>query len=137
MMTRVFTFTPDAKGRIDFRLAYETFRSRDPQKIEKDDRRCLAELQRAFEAVSVPIGELPEDIDMRMRKLQDDGGTITISQRSHEKLATFAAETHFQAGLSVQVEDFLDRWSAAEKREADTSSAAEPPKRKLREAARG
>ncbi len=121
MLTRVFAFTPDAKGRTDFRLAFETFRGRDPSKIEKDDRRCLAELQRALEAVSVPIGELPEDvdIDLRPRKLQNDGGTITLSQRTHEKLSHWLTETPFQAGLSVQVEDFEDRLSAAEKVDAD------------------
>ena len=120
MLQRVFTFTADAAGRTDFRMAYETFRGRDPAKIEKGDRRYLAELQRALEAVSDPIGELPDDIelDLRMRKLKAEGGTVTLGQKAWEKLDSWVEDTPFQAGLSVAIEDFRDRWSAAEKLES-------------------
>lgn len=121
MLTRVFTFTADAKGRTDFRLAYESYRSRDPQKITKDERRHLAELQRELERISDPIGDLPDDVDMdlRQRKLKADGGFIALSQRTFEKLEGYIDEAPFMAGLSVQVEDFRDRLSAAEKVESE------------------
>jgi hypothetical protein len=123
MITRTFAFTADAHGRTDFRIAYETFRGRDPTKIEKGERPLLAAIQRALEAVSVPMGDLPEDaeLDLRMRTLRPEGGTITLSQRAFEKLTTYAESTPFQAGVSAQVEDFLDRWSAAEKHEPETA----------------
>jgi hypothetical protein len=122
MITRVFKFAANADGRVDFRIAYEAFRARDPQKI-KDERKLLAEIQRALEAVSEPVGDLPEasDLDMRMRTLKKSGGTIRLAQRTFDRLEAFVNETPFQAGMSVAVEDFLDRWSAAEK-DDDTAS---------------
>lgn len=119
MLTRRFTFTSDRVGRTDFRIAYETFRGRDPAKIEKAERPLLAEIQRALESVSAPVGDLLEDVDLdlRMRTLRPEGGTITISQRAFDKLASYVEITPFHAGVSVQVEDFLDRWSTADKQE--------------------
>lgn len=86
MITRSYLFN-GAHGTVDFRIAYEAFRARGPQKC-KDDRKVLAELQRAFEAISEPTGDLPEDadIDVRFRKLKDKGGAVKVSQRAHEKL---------------------------------------------------
>ena len=134
MITRSFTFN-GLYGKADFRIAYEAFRARDPQKC-KDDRKILAELQRAFEAISDPVGELPDDADLdtRLRKLKTKGGGVSISQRAHEKLTTFVEEAPFQAGMSAQLEDFLDRWSTAEKRESDGAEpAAAPRPRPMRE----
>ena len=134
-MTRVFTFTADAKGRTDFRLAYEAFRGRNPEKITKEERAQLAELQTAFEGISDPVGDLPDDVDvdMRFRRLQQAGGTIEVSQRAHDRLATCLDEAPFMAGLSAQVEAFKDRWSAAEKidgqTDASSSSSLERPRK--------
>lgn len=116
MVTRVFEFPPTAAGRVDFRIAYEAFRARDPQRA-KDERKILAEIQRALEAVSDPVGDLPPeaDLDMRMRALKKTGGTIRIGQKPFERLEAYVTETPFQAGMSVAVEDFLDRWGTAEK----------------------
>ncbi len=126
MKMRSFTFTPDLSGRADFRLAYETFRGRDPQKCVKEERAFLAVMQRQLERVSEPIGELAieAEFDLRMRKLLPDGGAITVSQKIHEKFEAWLEETQFQAGLSVQVEDFRDRWGQAEKAD-DTAPAPE------------
>ena len=131
-MTRIYTFTDGATGRVDFRLAYEAFRGRNPEKITKEERVQLAELQTALEGISDAVGDLPDDadLDMRFRKLQQAGGTIEISQRAHDRLATCLDEAPFMAGLSAQVEAFKDRWSAAEKidGQADASAVERPRK---------
>ncbi len=121
MLTRVLTFTPDATGQLDFTLAYEAFKGRGAEKIDREERRQLAEIQRALEAVSEPFGDLPANapIDLRPRKLKADGGTITLLQRTFEKFTGYAEAAAFQAAISAQVEDFLDRLSAAEKVDAD------------------
>jgi len=120
MKTRLFTFTPDAAGRADFRLASETLRSRDPQKCTGTERQWIEQLQRALITVSEPIGDLPDDaeIDVRPRKLQDGGGTITITQKAHEKLETYLEEAPFQAAFLIAAADFRDRWGQAEKSES-------------------
>lgn len=127
-LLRVFEFTADAKGRGDFRLAYEAFRGRGPEKITKDERRSAAELQEALEAISDPIGSLPDeaDIDVRFRRLKEDGGTITVPQRVFELLQTWIDDAQFQAGVSAQATALRDRLGAAEKQETDQ---AEEPKR--------
>lgn len=123
MVNRVFAFTADMKGRTDFRLVYEAFRGRDPQKCVKEERPKLAEIQRALESVSVPIGDLPEDaeLDGRMRKLKDGGGVITLKARTFEKLIEYMDETPFMAGVSAQVEDCTQRLSAADKAEVEVT----------------
>lgn len=125
-MTRVFVFTDDRTGRADFRMAYEAFRGRNPEKIGKEERAQLAELQNALEAISDPVGELSDDadIDVRYRKLQDGGGPVDVSQRAHDRLATCLEEAPFMAGLSAQVEAFKDRWAAADKVDAMPSLKA-------------
>ena len=121
MLTRSFQFTPDTRGRIDFRLCYEAFRGLDPTKIEKDHRRHLAEIQGALESISVPMGELREgdDIDLRPRSLQPDGGAMTLSQWAFERLTAALESAPFHAGLSLQLESLRERLSAAEKRETE------------------
>lgn len=122
MKMRVFHFAPDATGRTDFRIAYETFRARDPQKCIKEERAYLAALQRVLESASDPLGESADEaealtVDLRFRKLKPEGATITVSQKVHEKLESFLEETPFQAGFAVAVEDFRDRWGQAEKKD--------------------
>ncbi len=119
MKTRTFTFTPDQPGRADFRLAYEAIRSRDPQKCTGSERQWIEQIQRALESVSDPVGDLPDDaeFDLRFRKLRPEGGTITLTQKAHEKLESYLEEALFQAGLSIAVADFRDRWGQAEKGE--------------------
>ncbi len=121
MKTRTFTFTPDATGKADFRLAYEALRGRDPQKCTGQERQWVAQLQRALDAVSVPIGDLSDDaeIDVRPRKLQDGGGTIEVTQKAHEKLETYLEEAPFHAAFAVAAEEFRDRWGQAEKGDRD------------------
>ncbi len=121
MKTRIFTFTPDANGRADFRLAAETLRSRDPQKCTGTERQWIEQLQRALITVSEPIGDLPDDvdIDIRPRKLQASGGTITITQKAHEKLESYLEEAPFQAAFVIAAADFQARWGQAEKGDSD------------------
>ncbi len=121
MKIRTFTFTPDAHGRADFRLASETLRSRDPQKCTGTERQWIEQLSRALIAVSEPIGDLPDDaeIDVRARKLQPGGGTITITQKAHEKLESYLEEAPFQAAFLIAAADFRDRWGQAEKADRD------------------
>jgi len=121
MKIRTFTFTPDAAGRADFRLAAETLRSRDPQKCTGTERQWIEQLSRALIAVSDPIGDLPDDaeIDGRPRKLQAGGGTITITQKAHEKLESYLEEAPFQAAFLIAAADFRDRWGQAEKSDRD------------------
>ncbi len=121
MTVRRFTFEPTLEGRSDFRVAYEAFRSRDPEKCIREERAGLAVIQRVLESVSDPKGELPEDaeFDIRVRKLKPEGGTIELKQRHHESLRIFVTETRFAAGLSIYVENFLDRWTMAERVEME------------------
>lgn len=122
MKIRIFEFPPTMNGRSDFRLAYEAFRSRDPAKCVKEERQWLAQIQRALEAVSEPVGDLPDDADLdaRFRKLAKDGGSVRITQKAHEKLENYLEECQFMAGVSAQVEDFRDRWGQAAKAESDS-----------------
>ena len=85
-LQRVFEFTADVRGRGDFRLAYEAFRGRNPEKIAKEERRSAAELQEALESVSTPIGDLPEDaeLDVRFRRLNEERG-LTLVVITHER----------------------------------------------------
>ena len=121
MKIRTFEFTPDATGRADFRLAYDTLRGRDPSKCTGQERQWVAQMQRALDSVSEPIGELPEnaEIDGRNRKLQEQGGTIEITQKLHEKFNDWIEEAPFSPICAVIAEDFRDRWGQAEKGERD------------------
>ena len=114
-MQRVMSFPPTPTGRGDFRLLYEAFRGRDPEKISKEDRARAAEVQSALEAISDPLGELPEsaEFDIRLRKLSAAGGDISISQRAHEMLVSWIDEAKFMSGLSVQAMGLRDRLGAA------------------------
>ncbi len=125
MKIRTFTFTPDADGRADFRLASETVRSRDPEKCTGTERQWIEQLQRALLTVSEPIGDLPEDyeIDARPRKLQPGGGTITITQKAHEKLESYLEEAKIQSMFVIAAADFRDRWGQAEKGDRDETPA--------------
>lgn len=125
-LIRTYHFAATPGGRVDFRLAYDAFRGRDPAKINKEERIQLAELQAALESISDPIGDLPEDvdIDLRQRKLSARGGTVEISQRAHERMTTYLEDTPFMAGLSLQVESLRDRWSAADKVEPESRKIA-------------
>lgn len=124
MLLRELELTNTKDGRADFRLLYESFRSRDPQKCVGDERTHLAAMQRQLEAVSDPVGELPaeaeEALDARMRKLKPEGGTIKLPAKVYEKLEKFVDETPFQAGVSLAVEGLKDRMAVAPKVEADT-----------------
>ncbi len=121
MKIRTFEFTPDQHGRADFRIAYETLRSRDPQKATSTERQWVEQLMRALMSVSEPIGDLPDDaeIDVRLRKLSPDGGTIEITQKAHEKLESYLEEAPFQTAFIIAATDFRDRWGQAEKSERD------------------
>ncbi len=121
MKIRIFTFTPDLSGRADFRLASEIVRNRDPQKCTGTERQWIEQLQRALITVSEPIGDLPDDIDIdiRPRKLQAGGGTITITQKAHEKLESYLEEAPFQAAFVIAAADFQARWGQSEKGDSD------------------
>lgn len=121
MKMRRFVCPPTLAGRQDFRLLYETFRGRDPEKCAKDERPYLAVVQRALERISDPMGELPAEaeFDLRLRRLHADGGTIDVSQKVFTKMQDWIDEGKFQAGLSVQVEDLRDRLEQAEKYDDD------------------
>ena len=121
MKIRTFTFTPDREGRADFRIAYETLRSRDPQKATGTERQWTEQLMRALLSVSEPIGDLPDDaeVDVRLRKLLPEGGTIDITQKAHEKLETYLEEAPFQTAFVIAAADFAARWGQAEKVDRD------------------
>lgn len=117
MIMREFRFTPNKQGRSDFRVAFDALRSQEGNKISKEDRPQVAAMQRLLESVSAPVGDLPEDaeVDLRNRVLLPAGGTIELPQRLHEKLVAWVDTAPFHALVSIAVEDFKDRWSAADK----------------------
>lgn len=123
MWIRRFIFSPDRQGQIDFRLCYEAFRMRDPAKCTGEERRHLAQIQRALEAISVPIGEdLTTDdqvVDGRFRKLQVGGGVAEIPVKAYERLETIIAEAPLMAGVSLQIDELKDRLAAADKAEVE------------------
>ncbi len=130
MKIRTFTFTPDQHGRADFRMAYETIRSRDPQKASGTERQWIEQLMRALIAVSEPIGDLPDDaeIDVRLRKLLPEGGTIEVTQKAHEKLESYLEEAPFQTAFIIAAADFRDRWGQAEKGDRDEMPVKSGPR---------
>lgn len=120
MQMRKHTFEGDKVGRTDFFVVYQSVRQIDPEKITKEDRPYVAAALRTLESVSDPVGDLPADADeftadLRFRKLKDEGGTIEISAKLHEKIAGWIDTAKFQAGLMIAVDDATDRWNAAEK----------------------
>jgi hypothetical protein len=116
-LIRVMTFSEGRAGRGEFRLLYEAFRGRNPEKISKDERRHAADAQRALEYISEPVGDLPDeaDLDIRMRRLSGDLRDLRLPQRAYEWLLSAVEDTPFQAGVSAQVEALRDRLGAAEK----------------------
>lgn len=126
---RVYSFADTQIGKQDFRLCYEAFRGRDPQKCTKEERPTLAALQRAFEAISVPVGDLPPEaeLDLRQRTLQPGGGEISLAPRVFARLKdVYIPETPFMAGLSMQVEDLLDRLAVVPTVKVDPAKEPEP-----------
>ena len=107
-------------GAMRFRLLYSAFASRPADKIMKDDRRYFAEIQRALDAVSVPLGELPDDaeIDARPRKLAGPG-VMGLSQRAFDRLVTTVEESAFHPLVSAQVEDLLEHLAGSERIESE------------------
>jgi len=127
MMMRKFTFTEDRNGRTDFMLVYSAFRGVPGDKVTADERASLAAAQRVLEPISEPIGNAAEDaddfaVDMRMRKLKSEA-TIEVSQKLHEKILGWLDAAPLQAGLSMQLEDCRDRWTAAEKFDQEIPSS--------------
>lgn len=106
-------------GPMHFRLLYSAFLSRPAEKITKDERRYFAEIQRALESVSIPLGDVADDveIDARPRRLAGHG-SLVLSQRAFDRLVTTVEETAFHPLVSAQVEDLLDYLAGSEKVES-------------------
>lgn len=121
MKIRIFHFSPDATGRADFQLAYEAVIGRDPKQCVGEERQWPAQLLRALNAVSDPVGDLDKKagLDGRRRTLKDAGGTIEITQRAHQKLETYLEEAPIHAAFAVAAEEFMERWGQAEKDDRD------------------
>lgn len=107
-----------------FSMLTTVFRTRgsaqDSSRVDRTDRKVEAQTIRAMKKIGSPVGEGPKDLatefDIRLLKLNPEGGILELTQDSYKKLEKQLETMQWPSAIADVVLDF-EEWFLAFKAE--------------------